>query len=407
MPTDANHPATVTQARRGRKYSHDPDTVPVLLSFWQELDFGGDTGTVRIRVRPLVNPTGGESPEVAAIAVEDADTPFTLEFIGQDGTVLHGLVERVDAGPFTGTGRQVRDRLDMTAQSVVRMVPRRYRIGAVPPRVPDPTVVTVPSMQVDVRCQRADALPVKASRKVIGFELQWTFSVWTPNGEALTGMVHGVDMTSFTATRDRFAQRLRRWEDAVTSSGGRPLNDPVSMVMTRGRRCEYQIPPGTPENPVKPGEVAQEKSCGKVLDRRAKGRFCTRHREKQAGQFEVGHTRYPRAAEIMKRVTQVKAAGRQRPGAASFLDQLFGSLDRDYAQIRALVPALFEGRVRKETRLELEAILSKIGDEQQLRRSELMAEWVQEMLEDGEATGDSGAPGSAPRVSPGGTARQQ
>ena len=109
----------------------------------------------------------------------------------------------------------------------------------------------------------------------------------------------------------------------------------------------------------------------------------------------------------MKRVTQVKAAGRQRPGAASFLDQLFGSLDRDYAQIRALVPALFEVRARKETRLELEAILSKIGDEQQLRRSELMAEWVQEMLEDGEATGDSGAPGSAPRVSPGGTARQQ
>ena len=407
MPTDANHPATVTPARRGRKYSHDPDTVPVLLSFWQELDFGGDTGTVRIRVRPLVNPTGGESPEVAAIAVEDADTPFTLEFIGQDGTVLHGLVERVDAGPFTGTGRQVRDRLDMTAQSVVRMVPRRYRIGAVPPRVPDPTVVTVPSMQVDVRCQRADALPVKASRKVIGYELQWTFSVWTPNGEALTGMVHGVDMTSFTATRDRFAQRLRRWEDAVTSSGGRPLNDPVSMVMTRGRRCEYQIPPGTPENPVKPGEVAQEKSCGKVLDRRAKGRFCTRHREKQAGQFEVGHTRYPRAAEIMKRVTQVKAAGRQRPGAASFLDQLFGSLDRDYAQIRALVPALFEGRARKETRLELEAILSRIGDEQQLRRSELMAERVQEMLEDGEATGDSGASRPAPRVSPGGTARQQ
>ena len=157
MPTDANHPATVTPARRGRKYSHDPDTVPVLLSFWQELDFGGDTGTVRIRVRPLVNPTGGESPEVAAIAVEDADTPFTLEFIGQDGTVLHGVVERVDAGPFTGTGRQVRDRLDMTAQSVVRMVPRRYRIGAVPPRVPDPTVVTVPSMQVDVRCHRADS----------------------------------------------------------------------------------------------------------------------------------------------------------------------------------------------------------------------------------------------------------
>jgi len=248
--------------------------------------------------------------------------------------------------------------------------------------------VTVPSKQVDVRCQRADALPVKASRKVIGFALQWTFSVWAPNGEALTGMVRGVDMTSFTATRDRFAQRLRRWEDAVTSSGGRPLNDPVSMVMTRGRRCEYQIPPGTPENPVSPGEVAQEKSCGKVLDRRAKGRFCTRHREKQAGQFEVGHTRYPRAADTMKRVTQGKADSRQRPGAASLLDQLFGNLGRDYAQIRALVPALFEGRARKKTRLELESILSKIGDEQQLRRSELMAERVQEMLEDGEAAGD-------------------
>ena len=82
----------------------------------------------------------------------------------------------------------------------------------------------------------------------------------------------------------------------------------------------------------------------------------------------------------MKRVPQEKADGRQPPGAASLLDQLFGNLGRDYAQIRALVPALFEGRAGKGTRHELESVLSRIADDQQLLRSELMAERVQEML---------------------------
>ena len=86
-----------------------------------------------------------------------------------------------------------------------------------------------------------------------------------------------------------------------------------------------------------------------------------------------------------------RIAGRrpyQRIWCASIRDQLFGNLERDYAQVRALVPALFEGRARTETRIELETVLSRIGDHQQLLRSELMAERVQPLREDGKASGD-------------------
>ena len=290
MIPDPDHSPSVNTTRPARKGSpYDPDAVPLRLSFWQDLDFGGSTGLVRIRVRPIVNPADGESPEVAAISVEDAHTPFTLEFIGRDGSVLRSLVERVDVGPFTGTGTQIRDRLASTAQSAVRTIPRRYRLAA------PPGMGQAQGMQVIVRCQRAEDRPVKTARKVVGYEPQWTFTVSTPDQEIITGMVQGVDLTPFTATRDRFAQRLLRWEDAVISSGGRPIElalpGPSSLRRSSSlppRRCDYRLPPGTPENPVRPGEIAQEKTCGKALDPRAKGRFCTNHREKQVGQFERG-----------------------------------------------------------------------------------------------------------------------
>ena len=286
-----NDPARKGAARKGAAY--DPDALPLRLSFWQDLDFGGATGLVRIRLRPVVNLADGESPVISVITPEDADTAFTLEFIGGDGTVLHGVVERVDVGPFTGTGTQVRNRLAFLARSVVRTIPRRYRLA------PSSGKGQPQGTQVIVQCQRAEDRPVKTGRKVVGFVSQWTFTASTPDQDIMTGIVNGIDLTPFTATRDRFAQRLLRWEDAVISAGGRPIDLSLPRPSSNRRssslpprRCEYRIPPGTPENPVRPGEIAQERTCGKALDPRAKGRFCTNHREKQPGQFERG-TRPP------------------------------------------------------------------------------------------------------------------